>query len=307
MAALLGIHVLWSGVNKAIQFGGTMFSPTLLAATRWTLVTFILATLLRTRWFRDLTSAKPTGWRGASQAFAIGALLFGPCHAAYYWALTNPTSATTGAEGTVLLTTTPLWMAVLGILFLGETLHWKRWLAIAVGVLGAYVVVFGFALPHMEGAGAWGRAVFLTAVIVETVAFALLTRITRRSSGVTAFAWLTSGGAVGLFALGTLLPSVFPLTICAFSVAGLAGFLYIAIVAGIVCFTVYMKLSETQELSFLALAMLVQPPLAAALDWLTGKAVRPETWIGTLFVAAALLISVWEGADKRPETVLAEA
>lgn len=298
LALLFLIHALWAGVNKAIEFSGPWLSPTLLAASRWALVAGLVLAALRLPWFRSLTRPKWPGRADQWKCVLLGAGLFGPSHAMYYWAISNPTSPATGTEGTVLLTTAPLWVALLGLWMLGERLDWHRWASILVGLVGAFVVMFGFTLPHMEAQGAWGRAVFLLGVVIESLAFVAITRITRRSSGVCTFALQAVGAAAGLAVLGLVAPAVFPLQASAFSWAALGGVLYLVLVAGLFCWLVLMILTEKQELAFLSLAILLQPPIAAALDAWTGKAIRPETWQGTLIVGFALLLSVSGGRRR---------
>ncbi len=50
---------------------------------------------------------------------------------------------TTVASATVLVTTSPIILAVLGFVLLGERLSRRRWLAIAVGVIGAALIGYG--------------------------------------------------------------------------------------------------------------------------------------------------------------------
>ncbi len=50
---------------------------------------------------------------------------------------------------TAVTYTRPLWLVVLAVLFLGESVRWRRWTAIAVGFLGVLIV----ARPSFEGVG----------------------------------------------------------------------------------------------------------------------------------------------------------
>ena len=50
---------------------------------------------------------------------------------------------------TAVTYTRPLWLVVLAVLFLGESVRWRRWSAIAVGFLGVLIV----ARPSLDGLG----------------------------------------------------------------------------------------------------------------------------------------------------------
>lgn len=50
---------------------------------------------------------------------------------------------------TAVTYTRPLWLVVLAVLFLGESVRWRRWTAIAVGFMGVLIV----ARPSLEGLG----------------------------------------------------------------------------------------------------------------------------------------------------------
>jgi len=292
LLTLLGIHVLWAGVNKFIQMAGTMMSPLAIAACRWSIVPILLFALLQTSWFRKLTFAKWPDRGQAIRATLLGAALFGPSHALYCWGVANKQSPCTPTVGTVLLCTAPLFSAILGYFVLGETPKRNTLLAVPIGLFGAYVTVFGFGSPSFEGAGVEGSLAFFVAVIIESFAMAYLTGIARKSSGVTTLAFQTLGAGISLWLIALAMPERLPITIGPVSWQGVVGFAYLIIVASLICFPIWFRLAESgRQLGFLALALLLQPPLAGLIDFFSGEKMNANLFIGMAIVMAALLVA----------------
>lgn len=91
--------------------------------------------------------------------------------------------------------TVPLLVCALSVPFLGETVGWRRWTAIAVGFLGVLIIV-------RPGSDAFNPAALLS--LTGAVSTAIYMLFTRRVSGIDSAA--TSQFYVGFFATVVLLP-----------------------------------------------------------------------------------------------------
>jgi drug/metabolite transporter (DMT)-like permease len=288
---LVGIHLLWAAVNKFIQMAGTMMSPLAIAACRWALVSALLFVLLQTQWFRKLTFAKWPSRPQALQATLLGAVLFGPSHALYCWAVANKESPCTPVAGTVLLCTAPLFAAILGYFVLAERPTRNQLLAVPLGLIGAYVTMFGFRYPTVDGSGVWGSLAFFTAVVIEGIAMAYLTGIARKSSGIATLAFQTLGAGISLWVVALVMPGKLPISFGPFSWQGVVGFSYLVIVSSLICFPIWYRLAESgRQLGFLALALLLQPPLAGVIDYFSGEKLGANLFLGMAIVMIALFV-----------------
>jgi drug/metabolite transporter (DMT)-like permease len=105
------------------------------------------------------------------------------------------------AEATAINFVSPAFITALSVLFLGEVVGWRRWTAIAVGLLGALIVV-------RPGSGVFQPAALLP--LVTAAAWAVAVIATRRMAGgdppETTLIW---SAGVGLAVCSLLVPFVF--------------------------------------------------------------------------------------------------
>lgn len=271
-------NIFWAPLNLFVQMAtGNGFPPVLLAASRWTIVTLGVAVLIRSR------RAPLPEVRGRWIAFGLGALCFGPAHALFYIGL----NYTTPTEGVVLGTTAPIFTSVLVWLILKERLTWQRWMGIALGAAGAYIVLMGFRLPHFESNHILGNGLYTLAVFLECVVGVITAAIVRRSSGIGVLGFQTAGGAASLILIALLTgATVFPASTLAWT-----GWAYLVFVGGLFNFSIWYGLVERLPLSLLVLSLLAQPPISAFIEWITlGREPKLETYVGTVLIFAALII-----------------
>jgi drug/metabolite transporter (DMT)-like permease len=105
------------------------------------------------------------------------------------------------ADASAISFSSPVFVTVLAMLFLGERIGWRRWMAIAVGLTGMLVIirpgsgVFGLeALVPIASSAAWATAVIFTR------------RLATLDAPATTMLWTAS---VGFVVLTLLLPFVF--------------------------------------------------------------------------------------------------
>lgn len=288
--AILAINILWAPVNFMIRVandGG--FSPIGLASLRWIGYSIMLTAFLKWPFFVSQTRAKPVNKRDAILALLNGALFFGPSHVIYYFALHR----TSTVEGTVLLTTAPVWTAFLAYLVLREHIPPNRALAIGLGFGGAWLVSIGLRWPSWEAGHTAGNLWFLGGVLAECLSGVIGARLVRRSSGIGILRFQVLGAALMLSALAVLLPTVFPFSV-SHSVAGWLAFSYMLIVACGINFSIWFILVERIPLSLLAVTMLIQPPISAFLGWkFLGESLGRDALLGSALIFSALMVAVY--------------
>ncbi|MDH3239555.1 MAG: DMT family transporter [Alphaproteobacteria bacterium] len=122
---------------------------------------------------------------------------------------------------TAVTYTRPLWLVVLAVLFLGESVRWRRWTAIAVGFMGVLIV----ARPSLEGLG-FPLAVLVFSTLCHSSAHVFLKKATAVDRPTTiVFYYLVISTLVG--AVPTVFVWVTP-TPEQFGWLALTGVLYVA-------------------------------------------------------------------------------
>lgn len=121
---------------------------------------------------------------------------------------------------TAVTYTRPLWLVVLAVLFLGESVRWRRWTAIAVGFMGVLIV----ARPSLEGLG-FPLAVLVFSTLCHSSAHVFLKKSTAIDPPATIVFWyLVISTFVG--AVPTIFVWVTP-TLEQFGWLALTGVLYV--------------------------------------------------------------------------------
>jgi drug/metabolite transporter (DMT)-like permease len=247
------LNVLWTPVDLAVRSATDAgMSPAAVALARWSLVALTLHLLLRIPAFATYARFKPLMKGDKVRALLIGACLFAPAHALYYFGLTRGAST---VGGTVLNATAPIWIGAMAFLFLRERATPHRLFAIALGFAGAWVVVFGFGLPEFGGAG--GALFYLLGVLLESIASVIGTRIVRRSSGIGYLSYEVLGMIPTLLLLPTLTGGAMPLAFGTLSLPAILVVAYLVLLPGLVCFGVWYATIERVPLSTMVVTILL--------------------------------------------------
>ncbi|MFZ4508548.1 MAG: DMT family transporter [Fimbriimonas sp.] len=288
--ALLG--ALWGPTNLFVKMANDTASPLAVASLRWWIAGAILLLLLRVPQFASFMSLKWPSRAEALQAAAFGAFFFAPAQALYPLAL----KSTSSLEATVLLATGPVWTALLAIMLLHEKVPARRWLMISVGLVGAYLVAVGFRLPEFESKHAIGNVVYVGAFAWETVAWVLLSRTAKRSSGIGTLACKIVGAMVMFLILSLTLRGDYGFTIYAVNASMFISIGFLILVPALICFSFWYKLAEQAPVSLMAIANIVQPVVGALMGWwFLHEEFTLPTAVGSTLILTALLIGSREG------------
>lgn len=295
-AVLTLLSCLWAPVNLVVDWAFSKgFSPLGVGLVRWTGVAIVFGVLTRVPYVRKWLKLKSPTRRDFALSILLGLLLTGPAHLFYYIALQH----TQSVEGTVFNTTAPLWTALFAGLILREHVGPRRWLALAIGTVGAYVTAVGFALPSLHAGHAGQNALYLVGTLMESVTGVILAGLVRRSSGITVFGAESIGMATAFVVSALVVPAAAPLRVPMVGLAWLP-LLYLIFIAGAFAFGTWATLVERAPLSMMVISLAVQPPMAAIAAYLArGERVSSNVVLGAAFVAVALIIEVYEPLADR--------
>jgi drug/metabolite transporter (DMT)-like permease len=274
---------------------GGGFSSLGVGFARWTSLAVLMTLLLLIPAFRKLTGYKPMEKRDWMNSFLLGLFLFGPAHILFYASM----GLTSEVEGTVLLTTSPLWTGMFAFAFLQEKMSSQRAIAIALSVVGAYIVAIGFNFPDMRG-HTKGNLMFGAGVVLECFMGVFAAKISRRTSGVSVLTGQIWGGAASFWLFALLAPTALPLQFTS-SISGVLPVLYLILISGLITFTVWYRIVETTPLTLLVIGIAIQPPIATFLNWIVKQELpKANTLTGAGIILTALALGFGREKSTSP-------
>ena len=277
LVAFFIIYFVWGSTYLAIRIAVASVPPLFAAGVRFTLAGLVL--LLWSK-LRGVPNPTPIEWRNlAGQA----ALMFLCGYSALFWAETEIPSGV----ASVLIATTPVWMAVIEIaVFRRGRLDLKLALAICLGMAGV-------ALIALHGGTSRIPTLPCLAILGAQIAWSFGTVLsqtlrTPTSKVMTAGAQMTLGGVMLLFCswlAGEMRPwpDVSPR-------AG-AALLYLIVAGSIVAFTAYAWLLARMPATVVSSYAYVNPVVALAIGyWLGHEALTRNIMTGTALVLVSVLL-----------------
>lgn len=225
------------------------------------------------------------GGRGWAVIVAIGLLQTGGTMGFLFLGLRTVPPATVS----VLVFTNPLWVALLGRLFLGERLHAGRLVGLGLGIAGVALALGGAAPAAGEGA-LTGELFALAAGLSWAVSTVLQKRAALPVPPWTLSFWQMGIGALALLALGPLVGEP-PAPWGALTAADWAWFVWLALPGSTASFGLWFLALQrggaTRTSSFLFLA----PLFAVVLAWLVlGATLRPVQAVGGVLIGLAIYL-----------------
>ena len=166
------------------------------------------------------------------------------------------------ANAVVLVTLTPVWLALWSVLALRKSPGWRIWLAVALAIGGGAVMAWGSVQIGM--ATLIGDGLALAGGILFA-AFFLVTDKARRSVGLVAFITLVYAGAAVLLWIPVL---ALDLPVAGFSRETYFALVAIGLISQVVGHSGFNWAVRTISPMFLALLFLAEPILSTALGWI---------------------------------------
>lgn len=285
-AGLLTLYFVWGSTYIAIAVAVDSIPPFFMAAIRFGLAG---AFLFAWSWLRAGGAAIiPTRREWRDSMIVGGLLLGGGMGMVAFGQQTIPAGI-----AAVLIAMLPLWIAVIGRVFLGERLPRLAVIGIVVGFVGVAVLVG----PTLTGDAGSLEPLGLAAIIVSPISWATGSLFASHRARLPRLPLVASGaqmvtGAAILAGMGiaTGEPGRFdPTAIAGDSLAALA---YLTVIGSLVGFSVYGWLLRTAPLPLVATYAYVNPVVAVILGAIVlRETIEPRTLVaGAVIVGAVALI-----------------
>lgn len=286
------LHVVLIGII-CLGWGGNFLASaaalTELPALLFTALRLSLVGLLMLPWLRR----PPRGQWGTLFAVALcnGALHFGLS----FWALRM--AGDISSPAIVMQTYVPL-TVLLSVLFLGERIRWKRASAIAVSFAG--VLVLGFDPVVLDAPAA------LLLMLISALFLAVGTVMMSRLAGLHPFSLQAWGAVLGvpvLAAASLLLEGNPAQHLAATGWKGWGGVVYSALIASVLCHSLFFILIQRHPVSQITPYLLIAPLIAIVLGVLVwGDILGPRLILGGAMVLGGVLVIALRNAatSRRP-------
>jgi drug/metabolite transporter (DMT)-like permease len=297
--AILILYVVWGSTYLAIRVAVDTIPPFVMASIRFAIAGLLMLVAVGVIRGRSLPRPSLREWR---DTFIIGALLMGGGMGAVAWGeLTVPS----GIAG-VLIAMLPVWVAVFGRIFLGESLPALAVVGIAAGVVGVAILVgSGVAIDGtLDPAG-------VAALIVSPMSWAAGSLFSAHRARLPEDPFLTTGMEMVAGAIVLAIAAVVSGELAAFRPAAVAGdsliaLVYLTAVGSLVAFTAFAWVLRQAPLPLIATYAFVNPVVAVILGALIlHEAVTPIQLVaGAVIVVgvALLILSRNRMAAPRPVT-----
>ena len=262
---MLACGVLFILLNGLLRLLAQQLDPFVTGFLRYS---FGVAVMLPFIWRAGWAAYRPHAvagqfWRGAVHTSAL-----------LLWFIAVPHVPL--AEMTALGFTTPLFIMLGAMVFLGETMVPARWLAAAVGFAGVMVVVW----PNLSGGGGPYNLLMLASAPLFAASFLITKALTRRDAPHVIVVWQSL--TVALFSLPFALPHwEWPDATqwVLFALTGVFG------TAGHICLTRAFRLADMSVVQPIKFLELVWAALFGFAVW--GDVPGQATWIGGLIIFAS--------------------
>src|SRR3990172_11497284 len=276
--AFLSIYTIWGSTYLAIRIAIETLPPFLMAGVR-----FLIAGAALYLWTRLRGAPRPTrsNWKAAT---IIGGLLLLGGNGGVVWAEQTVPSGLTA----VLITTVPLWMALL---------EWKRYERVrppAPIVLGLVIGFAGVVLlvgpEELAGSGTINR-IGATVLILASLSWAIGSLYSRRallpSSPLQSTAMEMLAGGLLLSAAGLVSQEWVGFQPSEASLRSIVAFSYLTVFGSLIGFTSYIFLLKATTAAKVSTYAYVNPIIAIILGW----AIAQEELTLRTMVAAAIIVA----------------
>ena len=239
LAQLVTINAIWGFNIVAVKLSADRFPPVFLTFLRFLIVALAVWPWLRIR-------------RGEMRWLLIAAICSGGLQfALMYSGVALSESMSSIAIGSQLGVP---FATLLSVLLLGERIHWRRWVGIAMAFAG--VVIVGYSPGVL---GSWsGFVLVVIAAFVGAVGLVAIKRV-RELEALELQAWLAWGSLPLLLPLSLLLEDGQAASLRSADVTGWSALLYSAVLASLVAHTAYFALIRRYPVSSVAPVTVLTP------------------------------------------------
>jgi drug/metabolite transporter (DMT)-like permease len=293
---MLVLYTVWGSTYLAISIAVETFPPFIMAAIRFGLAGLILLTWSIARERRSFQWPTRREWRDSA---IVGALLLGGGMGLVAWGEQTVPSGIAA----LIIATMPVWIAVLGGIFLGERLPRLAVAGIVIGFAGVAILVG----PSATGGVGALEPASLAACLLSPIAWASGSLFASHRASLPHRPLVATGaqmvsGAIVLVAMGALSGEWQAFDPGAISRDSFLAFVYLTIAGSLVAYTTYSWLLGVAPLPLVSTYAYVNPIVAVILGWIVlQEPIDGRTTVaGAVIVLAVALIVTARGRLQRP-------
>ena len=297
---LLILYLVWGSTYLGIAIAVDTIPPFLMAATRFLIAGFVLVAWSAARERRSLALPSAREWRDSA---IVGALLLGGGMGMVAFGEQTVPSGITA----LLIAMMPVWVAIIGRIFLGERLPRLAVLGIVVGFGGVAILIGPSALG---GSGAL-NGLGLAAIIASPISWASGSLFASHRAVLPSRPLLATGiqmvcGGLVLATMSVVSGELSGFRLEAVSSASVGALVYLTVVGSLVAFTAYGWLLRVAPLPLIATYAYVNPVVAVILGAVVrNEPIDPRTLVaGAVIVLAVALIVTARGRMRAPRAAL---
>jgi drug/metabolite transporter (DMT)-like permease len=277
---LLVLYVVWGSTYLGIAVAVETIPPFFMAAIRFALAGLVLLTWSVARARGGFVAPSLREWRDSA---IVGAMLLGGGMGMVAWGEQTIPSGIAA----LIIALMPVWVAVLGRLFLGERLPGIAIVGIVVGFVGVGILVGPTILGESGSLDPLGLAALLISPISWSAGSLFAShRATLPKQPLVATGLQMVCGALVLIAFGLASGEPARFDVAAISSESFVALVYLTVIGSLLAFTVYGWLLRVAPLPFIATYAYVNPVVAVIL----GTAIRNEPLDARTLVAGAVIV-----------------
>jgi drug/metabolite transporter (DMT)-like permease len=300
---MLVLYLVWGSTYLGIAIAVDSIPPFLMAAVRFLTAGTVLMAWSISREGRSFVVPSRREWRDSA---IVGALLLGGgMGMVAFGEQTIPSGI-----AALLIAMMPVWVAILGGIFLGERLPRLAVVGIVVGFAGVAILVGPSAVG---GAGALDP-LGLAACLLSPIAWATGSLFASHRAVLPRRPLVATGlqmllGGLALATIATFSGELTSFDAAAVTRDSIVALLYLTVIGSLLAFTVYGWMLRVAPLPLVATYAYVNPVVAVILGWLVvGEAIDPRTIVaGAVIIFAVALIVTARSRMKRPGAIRVDA
>ena len=284
---LLVLYIVWGSTYLGIAVAVETIPPFLMAGIRFALAGLVLLTWSIVRAGGAFRAPTLVEWRDSA---IVGAMLLGGGMGMVAWGEQTIPSGIAA----LIIALMPVWVAVLGRLFLGERLPGAAVIGIVVGFAGVGILV----APTIAGGAGALDPLGLAALLISPISWSAGSlfashRATLPKQPLVATGLQMVTGSLVLFGMALLTGEPERFDPGAVSRDSLVALAYLTVIGSLLAFTVYGWLLRVAPLPFIATYAYVNPVVAVLLGWaFAGEAMSPRALAGAAIIVAGVALIV---------------
>ena len=299
-AGLIVLYLVWGSTYLGIKVAVETVPPFVMGFIRFVPAGILLAGVVA---LRNRRTIQRPGRRALADTLIVGALLLMGGMGLVAWAEQTIPSGIAA----LLIALMPMWLAIFGLVFLGERLPRAGVIGIAVGVVGVAILAWPTAgVDDLDPAG-------LLALLVSPVCWALGAIYAARRAVLPAPALFASGlemiaGGLVLLVASAVTGELATFNPAAVSTESWIGILYLLLVGSLVGYTTFAWLVQVAPLPRVATYAYVNPVVAVILGAIVlQEPLSPRTWVASVVIIAAVVLIVTARARVQPAAASIES